>query len=370
MGRAMPVPRIARSAPAPSASTPPPPIAPRGRMLVRRGWRARVHLGALLAVAVQTLGTFGCGGASMPASALVHNDAGAALLAEGALDRAEARLRLALEFAPHLPEAWANLGLVSLARGALEQAEGQLRAALSLREDFPQAWGDLGVVLERRGRDDEARAAYARALALDPARVLPRAALARSLARSGQLEAARAQLLRLVELAPDDAESAGLLAWCELRLGRPTAAGEVAASALERVPDAAAPRLVRGVLRARDGDLDASAADLEAVLGDPVLGREAAIRLAAVGVFRGRAADALAAMESLLRATPDDPAVRLVAARAALVLGEAERAVRHAQTALALAPDLAAARHVLVEACRPGGVNGCPSVGRPGSRGP
>ena len=90
-------------------------------------------------------------GASTAASAL--SDAGATALAEGALDEAEARLRLALEYQPTLAEAHVNLGLVALARGDLEGAEASLRVALRLDEDSEEAWQSLGVV--RLGRGDE-----------------------------------------------------------------------------------------------------------------------------------------------------------------------------------------------------------------------
>jgi tetratricopeptide (TPR) repeat protein len=301
----------------------------------------------------------GCGGTTLPRVAIEHNTAGAELLAEGDLERAEARFRLALEFHPGFAEARANLGLVALARGDLAEAERHLRSAIGLREDFGEAWGNLGVVLERRSRLDEAQEAYQRALAIHPGIVFARRDLAWLLARRGRLAEARAHLLRLVEIAPDDAEAAGLLAWCELRLDRPESAREIAERALERDAAARAPRLVRGMLRAHAGDLDDALADLEPLAGDPRLGREARIRIAAIAILQDRPDESLAAMEALLREDRNDPAAHLVAASAALYAGEWQRARHHAGEALRLQPALDSALLVLADACAHQGDAAC-----------
>lgn len=301
----------------------------------------------------------GCGAASISAAARDHNLLGAELLSEGDLERAEARFRLALEFQPGYAEARANLGLVALARGDLRAAEDHLRGAVGLREDFGEAWGNLGVVLEGQGRDGEARQAYERALAIHPGLAFARRDLAWLLARRGDLVAARAHLLRLTELVPDDADAAGLLAWCELRLDRVEAAREIAERALEADPDAIAPLLVRGILRARQGAYDDALADLELVRDDPRLGREARIRIAAIETITGAPEDALRAMEELIEEDDDDPAIHLVAASAALAAERWDRARHHADEVLRARPDLAPALIVLADACARSGDHAC-----------
>src|SRR5690348_2662771 len=110
----------------------------------------------------------GCGGGALPRVAIEHNTAGATLLAEGDLDQAEARFRLALEYHPRFAEPRANLGLVALQRGDLPAAEENLRAAIRLNDDFAEAWANLGVVLVRRGHRREGRQAFEHALGVDP----------------------------------------------------------------------------------------------------------------------------------------------------------------------------------------------------------
>jgi len=299
-----------------------------------------------------TVVALGCASGGLPAEAVEHNAAGAEHLAAGRLDAAEARFRLSLEYHERFSEPRANLGLVALERGDLPAAEEHLRAAVRLNGDFAQAWGNLGVVLERRGRDDGARAAYARALEVDPGLVGPRRNLAFLLARSERWGEARAQLLRLVELSPGDAGAAGLLAYCELRLGRPRAALARAERVLADAPDASTAAVVRGLLRARSGDLEGAVEDLTRASRDPVVGRSARTRLAAVLLVHGRVRQARAQVAELLEEAEDDPAVRLVAASTALETGDHAAARDHARAALRASPDLAHARAVLDAACR------------------
>ena len=253
-----------------------------------------------------------CGGAGLPREAVEHNARGAELLAEGALDDAEARFHIALEYHPRFSEPRANLGIVAMERGDLALAERHLRAAVELNEDFAQAWGNLGVVLERQGRLSEAREAYDRALSIDPGVPSPRRNLAFLHARVGRFDEARAQLQRLVQITPDDVEAAGLLAYCELRLDRRRAARDRASAILDAHPEAPLALAVRGVLRAFDGDLDGAVADLSIASDDPVVGDHAKKRLAAVHVLRGDCTEARELVDALLASDPEDPAVLLI----------------------------------------------------------
>src|SRR5262245_48488340 len=55
----------------------------------------------------------------LPPKALELNRLGAAALAAGDFDAAEARLSVALEYSPRFTEAWVNLGYVEMRRGKL-----------------------------------------------------------------------------------------------------------------------------------------------------------------------------------------------------------------------------------------------------------
>lgn len=298
------------------------------------------------------LSSAGCGAAARSPLALTHLDAGAHLLAEGALDRAEARFRLALEFQPDLAEARMNLGLVELARGHLTDAAADMRSAIGLRPDFAEAHANLGVVLEAMGEPTSARAAYESALAIHPGLVFARRDLSRLLVEEGELAAARAHLFRLLEEREDDAEAQALLSWVELRLERPLAARERLEAAFAVAPAPAVAHLVRAVLAMREGELDAALADLEIAEADPALARDVAIRRATITLLRGAPAEALRLAQRLLDEDPFDAAAQLVAAHAALALERYPEARDHAEAALEVEPELAAAADVRARAVR------------------
>ncbi len=313
--------------------------------------RVILHVLPLLLVA--------CGGAVPGPAAQMLSDQGARQLAEGRLDEAEASLRLALEVEPGAAPAHANLGLVQLARGDLEGAEASLRGAIRARGDFVEAWSDLGVVLERRGRDDEAEEAYERALSIHPLRPEPRLALARLLVRRGRTVDARAHLLRLAAVFPDDAETLGLLAWTELRLDRPIAAGELLTEALAIDPDAIAARFTHALLQARRGEIGPARDTLVSLEDDPVLGREARVRIATIDVVAGAHLLAHARLDPMLEADPFDPALRLLASALARSEGDDQAAIAHAREARTIDPSIEEAWLLEAECCARAGDPTC-----------
>ena len=296
---------------------------------------------------------------ALPPQAVTHNRVGADRLESGQLDDAESRFRLALEFHPGFAEPHANLGLVMLQRGRLAEAEDFFRAAIRLDQDFDEAWSNLGVVLLRRSRVEEATRAFEEALAIDPGHVPARRNLADVWMMRRDYSQARAQLLRLVQLVGPEMEAEwaranGMLAYCELRLGRPSAARDRAAKVLAQTPEEPIALTVRGILAIEADRLSAARRDLEAASTDRVVGWDARLRLAALDVATGQHQAARRRLVLLLREQRNAPAVHLLAAHLALAENDLPRAQRHARRAVALAPDLVAAREVLEQACPEG----------------
>ena len=288
----------------------------------------------------------------LPPQAVEHNRVGAERLAEGRLDDAEARFRLALEFHPGFAEPHANLGLVMLERGRLAEAEQRFRSAIRIDPDFDEAWSNLGVVLLRQGRVDDAARAFEEALAIDPGHGDARRNLADVWMMRGDFAQARAHLMRLVQLTEEPGTAAwararGMLAYAELRLGRREAARARAEEVLAREDQEPIARTVRGILHADAGRVAEARADLEAAAADPLVGWDARLRLAALDVGTGRFGSAHARLDRLQRERPGSPAVALVAAHLALAEDDLEGARAHAERALELAPELPAAEAVL-----------------------
>lgn len=178
----------------------------------------------------------GCAGqAPLPAKALELNRDGAAAMAAGDLERAEARVALALEYNPRFTEAWVNLGMIEMGRGNFERAHRDFVKARDLNPDLPAPHHALGLLADRQGRVADADGYYRAALKVDPGFAPARINLARRLFERGDLEEAREQFLRTTEVAPGFVE--GWTGLCEalLRLEREDEARQVLASARERL---------------------------------------------------------------------------------------------------------------------------------------
>jgi Flp pilus assembly protein TadD len=167
--------------------------------------------------------------APLPAKAIELNRDGAAAIADGDLETAEARIALALEYNPRFTEAWVNLGIVEMNRGNFEGAHRDFIRARDINPDLPAPHHALGLLADRRGSAAEADRHYRAALKVDPGFAPARINLARLLFERGSLEEAREQFLRVTEVDPAFVEGwAGL---CEtlLRLERTDEAEEVLA---------------------------------------------------------------------------------------------------------------------------------------------
>lgn len=279
----------------------------------------------------------------LPAEALNLNRLGAERLANAtdsdALDDAEARFRLALEYRPDFAEPRANLGVVMLRRGDLAAAEDHLRAAIRLDADFDEAWTNLGVVLRARGELGAAADAFERALGIDPGRLDARWNLALVWLAQDAFAEARAQLMRLAQLSEgrDRRRVLGALAYADLRLQRPDAALRRAQRVLARSPDEPYARFVRGVVRAHQGSAGA-VDDLLLAAQEPDLRVGSGVRLAAIYLESRDLGRAQALVEALLEEAGESPAVRILAAHLCVQRGDSHCAREHAQRAVQLDP--------------------------------
>lgn len=113
------------------------------------------------------------GMATLSPRALALNREGAAALAAGNLETAEARLALALEYSNRFTEAWVNLGLVELQRGSFDCARRDFLEARRLNPDLPTPHHALGLLAEREGDVAAAEAGYRAALKVDLASLPP-----------------------------------------------------------------------------------------------------------------------------------------------------------------------------------------------------
>jgi tetratricopeptide (TPR) repeat protein len=187
----------------------------------------------LLSITVSTLAA--CAQpAPLPAKAIALNREGAVAMAAGDLERAEARIALALEYNPRFTEGWVNLGLVEMNRGNFERARRDFVKARDLNPDLPAPHHALGLLDEREGRGSDAERHYRAALKVDPGFAPARINLSRLLFARNALDEAREQFLRATEVAPEFVEGWSGLCETLLRLQRVSEARHVLARAGER----------------------------------------------------------------------------------------------------------------------------------------
>ena len=136
-------------------------------------------------------------------------------LQEGKLTEAEARCRLAREFAPKYAEPVNLLGLIEYKRGNLDLARQYYKDAIALRQDFAEAHNNLGAVSMQRREYKEAVDSFKQALEVDPGYVNARVNMALCHLYGGHRDAARAEYIKCLELQPkacDCRQGLGVLA--------------------------------------------------------------------------------------------------------------------------------------------------------------
>ena len=259
----------------------------------------------------------------LPPEAITLNDQGIRFLAQGELETADARFRLALEYNPHFIEALVNLGLVELERGNFTRAGQLLDRARRINEHVAQPHHGLGVLAERMGDREAAAAHYRSALAVDPGFAPARLNLARLLFDANELYHAKEEFSKLIQVTPNIAEAYAGLAETLIRLGRRSESERIVKSQASRFPESSELQVLLARSELRNGRID-----------------EAVQRLSAL-TRRGDADAALAfswlAVAELARSRPE---YAIGAAKRALALDAESRVARHAlRTALGLLGD-------------------------------
>lgn len=216
-----------------------------------------------------------------PASTEGHQRMGSVLLLRGRPEAAEICFRKALELDPDYAAALIGLARIDASRGRYDSALKRLETAVEIEPHDASAHLALAQVLETVGRVDDALAACFRALEADPflAEANRRIAIVQ-LARD-EADQALARLDQTLETSPSDAEALYLRGRAHLALRHVGQAVDDLRSASQQLP--ARPEVHLALAQA-----------LEAAR---------------------RPADALQAVEAVLRLSPDDAEARTLSER-------------------------------------------------------
>ncbi len=272
-----------------------------------------------------------------PRNAALHEDRAAVLLGVTDTTGCLESLQRALDVEPRRPRARRLAAELLLATGRSDEAEPHLRRLL---EDDPldvAALDGLGAIALARGDREGARVALDRAIAIDPEFAPAYLALGRIEADAGRRDEAVTMLRKARARASRDpalwAECSVALAELYLRLGEAANAHEVAEAMLERDPHSVEGRTLRARALAAGGAGPTSGEELERLALDPAALPSELRAHARWLVDHGNAARALAGLDTLVVAHPEDLEARVLRAEALIALGKPDPA-RWALTAV------------------------------------
>ncbi|PIE19610.1 MAG: hypothetical protein CSA65_01705 [Proteobacteria bacterium] len=274
--------------------------------------RRRPHL--LLAIAALWLVAACAPRTKLNPHAILRVREGMTLIQRGDLDRAEARLTLALEYNPNYAEAYNGLGLVYYHRGQRWRAMKTFRRALLLDGELAEAHNNLGVVLLERGDYRDAAACFQAALAIDPGYANARFNLALGLLQTGKLIAAEKELLKTLASAPQMASAHAELGCLYVHKSRRAAADRALRQALALSPKLAAVHRCRGRLQRQAGDLVGAEASLRRARQLDPSDAEALHELAIVLLLSGKEKAAEQQLKTLIARRPRQPEVHFALA--------------------------------------------------------
>jgi tetratricopeptide (TPR) repeat protein len=173
-------------------------------------WPVRRKLGpalGLLALCLsQPLACAFCVHDPINPQALQHTAFCAQYYHENKLTEAEARCRLAREFAPKYAEPVNLLGLIEYTRGRRENARNYFKEAIALKDNFAEAHNNLGALFMDDRNYGEAIDAFTQAIEIDPGYVNARVNLGLCRYYSGNPVEARKEYLKCMELDPKACE--------------------------------------------------------------------------------------------------------------------------------------------------------------------
>jgi len=162
-----------------------------------------------------------------PNSSILHYQFGLRALRSGVagadraqLEDARKRFEKAIQLAPHVPEAYSQLGLVLIHLGEANDAIEPLEKAIRLNPRLTPAYVNLGMAQMACGNGSGAIESFNQALKIEPDNAEAHRHLALLLALAGRYDDAISHYEAVLKVAPDDAEAHNLLAAVYINIGR------------------------------------------------------------------------------------------------------------------------------------------------------
>ena len=132
-----------------------------------------------------------------------YNNLGNALLQNGQLGEAIAKLQRAVQIYPDYAVGHYNLGVVLFREGKFDDALAEFEKAVKLNPNYAEAHTNLGLALVQKGQRRAAIEQYQMALKINPIFALAHANLGVAFFQNGQLDDAIAQFQEALRLNPN-----------------------------------------------------------------------------------------------------------------------------------------------------------------------
>ncbi len=261
-------------------------------------------------------------------SADAWGDLGSVYDAHGLMVEAEACYAQAKRLDPRDFRWTYLLAVVREIQGAdVPEIEALFGSAADLRADYAPIHVRLGDALSLRGEHAGAREAFAQAIRLAPESAVAHRGMGQVLLALGNAEEAVRHLSRAAELEPRDLTAHAGLAQALMRLGQPERAREAMQRAAELQP-----------INAFDDPVYGAQVFMRSMSSSRAFARaQAAIRI-------GAYAQAIADLQVVLKARPEDASVYYWLGIAYQELGRVEPATRHLSRTVELEPGMVKAR--------------------------
>ncbi len=230
-----------------------------------------------------------------------------------------------------------------------QQAEEKLQAIVSKQADNPQAWFDLGFAQGRLSKTADSITAYKKAVELSPKWFEAQQNLGLALAKSGDLAGAASALKIAVTLKPTNGGQQALSqTWLSLAQvtenSRPQEALAAYQKSVELDPANAEARL--GIARLTQSSGNQAAAEQEYLKLAETGNAESVERLISLYIQQKRYADAETWLRKYLAANPANAAAQAQLGKLLAAEGKTQEAIAALETAYKASPDPALAREL------------------------
>lgn len=276
------------------------------------------------------------------------------LFATGRFAEAEAQYRVLLQSMPNEPALLLRLGACEYQLGSFVAAESSFRKAVNAQPNLPPALVGLGTSLVALGRSQEALAFLEKAVELAPSNRMARRALGHAYVEREEFLKGEAVLRELVKEDPQDWESWFYLGTLLLNRHYDSAALSALEESLKIHPGNAEAQIDRAIALSQLGRTQDAEVLFRQLATDSGLAKSPELLLAYAQLFfqNERYGEALDKIEAAIKTLPISAKLHFWKARILFYMDKTDLAIREAQRAVELAPELPYARNLLLRLYR------------------